>query len=347
MAKKKKTLPKDFDEMLKAGDISALKAVFDSCELDARGGYGKGTALHFYGITEELMRWLVEQGADVNAEDDYGNTPLNHQINTNLIALLLDLGAKIDAPDRYGNTPLHTAAGFYRVNNVRLLIERGANIHANSEQTPLAYALVRCANADIASMAEIAELLLGAGAKITADMKERVKRIGEQFEFHRGNFNKDYIAETDAGLSKLYSLFGLEAIARRQMHDGTSPITVKSTAWEKQHAELWELLIPSHGAAKTVQGEVIRITGRVSDELQRNGGANWNADYRKMLDALLRHVASGASLSESELSEAAALVADIRPNGEADGDYRLCELAVKWVLKNPNPVPLNKPDYKR
>ena len=39
MAKaKKKLLPKDFDALLKGGDLAALKAVFDTCELDARGG---------------------------------------------------------------------------------------------------------------------------------------------------------------------------------------------------------------------------------------------------------------------------------------------------------------------
>jgi len=38
MAKKKKTLPKNFGELIKTKDITALKAVFDVCELDARGG---------------------------------------------------------------------------------------------------------------------------------------------------------------------------------------------------------------------------------------------------------------------------------------------------------------------
>ena len=33
MAKKRVTLPKDFDELLKVGDIEALKAVYDKCEL--------------------------------------------------------------------------------------------------------------------------------------------------------------------------------------------------------------------------------------------------------------------------------------------------------------------------
>ncbi|WP_268993527.1 hypothetical protein [Limnobaculum parvum] len=38
MAKKEKILPKNINELLDAGDIDELKAIYDSCELDARGG---------------------------------------------------------------------------------------------------------------------------------------------------------------------------------------------------------------------------------------------------------------------------------------------------------------------
>ena len=67
MAKKKKTLPKNFDELIKENNLGTLKNVFETCELDARGGYGKETALSFYGVPDELVRWLVENGADIEA----------------------------------------------------------------------------------------------------------------------------------------------------------------------------------------------------------------------------------------------------------------------------------------
>ena len=48
MAKaKRKTLPKDFEALLREGDIDALKAALSLCEPDARGGYSKQTALAF------------------------------------------------------------------------------------------------------------------------------------------------------------------------------------------------------------------------------------------------------------------------------------------------------------
>ena len=63
MAKKKKTLPKDFEELLSKGNLQELKEVFNTCELDARGGYGKQTALAYDNCPHELAKWLVEQGA--------------------------------------------------------------------------------------------------------------------------------------------------------------------------------------------------------------------------------------------------------------------------------------------
>ena len=136
MAKKRTTLPRNFDELLRAGDIEGLRVVFDKCELDAVGGYNKGTALHFYGIPGELISWLVEQGANIEAENSYGRTPLYVQASSGSdnVKLLLDLGANIEAADHYGETPIHIAAGFHKADTVRLLIERGKYTQGNRQR---------------------------------------------------------------------------------------------------------------------------------------------------------------------------------------------------------------------
>lgn len=351
MGKKRKTLPADFGELVKTGDIGALKAVFEKCDWNAYGGYSKGTALSFWQVPDGLVCWLVEQGADINAPDSYQRTPLHAQAVTRSgnVSLLLDLGAELEAIDYQGETPLHAAASAYQVSAVRELLARGANVHAQSKRgyPPLAIALLQCRNIDIVQMADISELMLAAGAEITPEMKEAVVKIGKNFEFIRANFNKDYLDETVAGLNKLYKLFGAEPVAERVMHDGISPIRVNSTRWQEQHQELWEALIPGSGPAATVQGEVIRITGRISYEILNNGGGNWDRDFRKMLDALLRHFASGTPLDPALLQEAAQLAGYLRQGDGNDEPARLCELAVEWVLANPQPVPLPQPDYKR
>ncbi len=351
MGKKKKTLPKNFGELVEAGDLAVLKAVFDSCEWDARGGYSKETALSFFKIPDELVRWLVEQGADIKAANTYSRTALHEQAEywCGNVGLLIELGADIDALDYQNHTPLHMAAGRYRTEAVKTLLAHGANILAQNKMghTPLAHALARCQNADIEPMAEIADILLAAGTPVTPDMAESVARIGKSFEFHRENFNKDSLAATDAALSRLYQVFGVAPEAKRQMHDGVSPIIPTASGWQAQHHELWNLLIPSQGSASTVQGEVIRITGKVSREILGNGGCNWDKDFKKMLDALLRHLASGTPLDAASLQEAATLVKRIY-NGDGDDETdRLCDLAVQWVRRNPGPVGLGKPDYRR
>ena len=351
MAKKRKTLPKDFAELIYKGDIDALKAVYDVCDLNAYGSYSKCSALSFYKVPEELVRWLVAQGADIEARDSHKRTAMHAHASSwcGNIGLIIELGGDIEARDYQGETPLHAAAGSCRVEAVRTLLAHGAEVDAkdNSGRTPLGKMLISGNNANIEYMAEIADLLLDAGAEIRPEMAKFVTRIGENFEFHRENFNKDRLEATDEALAHLYEIFNAAPAPRRIMHDGVSPIIVSPGGWKAQHKELWDLLIPSQGPAKTVQGEVIRITGKIAGELYRNGGANWDSNFKKMLDALPEHFASGMPLDEPEMREVAELVGWLRDGKSDQGIDRLCELAVEWVIKNPNPEILEKPNYKR
>ena len=354
MAKKRVTLPKDFNELLTDGNIDQLKAVYDKCELNAHNGrFSLCTPLHMGGVPDELVIWLVEQGLDINIPDYYGATPLYRQaiLGRDTVKLLCELGADIEKPNTYGETPLHMAAEFFHPRTVKFLIDKGANVNAKNDmgRTPLASVLMVCRGIYIAQTAEIASMLLDAGAKKTSKMKERVEQIGKDFEFHRESIHPDYIEGADNGLAKLYELFDVKPVAKRITHDGVSPILVKEGSWEEQYEELWSFLIPSSGAAKTVQGEVIRIPGRVRDELDRNGGANWDRDYRKMLQAMPHYLSLGTSLSDTDLEEAKQVISQIYGKDFNDGPRldRLCQLALAWIKQNPKPIDLKEPSYKR
>lgn len=354
MAKKKKTLPKDFGEILEAKDFESFKKVFETCEIDARGGYGKTTALSFYRIPNEFVRWLVAQGADLEAVDNYKRTALHEQasIRGGDVSVFLELGANVNAVDTYGSTPMHFATGHgFNVDAVKKLIEYGADVKAldDYKQTPLESALGNARNMDLPALAEISKILLSVDSNITQKMKDDVIKKGEDFEFHREGFNKDFLQETDEALDQLYEIFNVPPVKRRLMHDGVSPIKVSGNKWQEQYEELWELLIPSSGSAKTVQGEVVRIAGKVRDEIHRNGGANWGADFKKMLDAFGEHLKAGNSLATADLEKADLIIKDIRKNGDGEDDelHFLCELATKWVNDNPNPILMDKPNYKR
>ena len=354
MAKKRVTLPKEFKDLMDEGNIEALKAVYDRCELTAHDGrFSLCTPLHMGGVPDELVIWLVEQGLDINTPDYYGATPLYRQatMGRDTVKLLLELGADIEKSNTYGNTPLHMAAEFFHPKTVALLLEKGANVNSKNDrgQTPLDSVLTVCRGIYIAQTAEIASMLLEAGAKKTSAMKEKVENIGKDFEFHREGINPDYLEAADKGLAKLYGLFDVKPVAKRISHDGVSLIFVKEGTWEEQYEELWSFLIPSSGAAKTVQGEVIRIPGRVRDELDRNGGVNWDRDYRKMLQALPQYLSLGIPLSDQELAETKELITQVHGKDFDDEPRldRLCQLAIAWIKQNPEPLLLEKTSYKR
>ena len=349
MAKKRKTLPANFYELIEAKDLDALKAVFNECELNAydRRSFNK-PALSFYDVPLELMDWLIAQGADINVKDEYDRTPLHYHAQVNdieRVTLLLEKGADIEAIAEYDETPLHAAGYFPEV--TALLIAKGANVKAKDDMkhNPMEAMLYSVQSIDISKAAKTAELYLKAGLKPTKFAKEQITRIGEDFEFHRNNFNLEYLEETDAGLQQLYKLFGVPPVPRRIQHDGKSAIILEGDTWEERYEQAWVLLVPSSGNAITVQGEVVRIAGRVNDELLRNAMGNWDKEYRKMLTAMSGYLQQGNALSESELAE----VADIQKHileDDGTGTQRLCELATAWVVQNPQPIALGKVNYK-
>ena len=349
MAKKKKTLPANFKELLEANDLEALKAVFNECELNAYDRHSfKKPALSFYDVPLELMDWLIAQGADTNVKDEYDRTPLHYHAQVNnveKVALLLDKGADIESKAAYDRTPLFAAA--YHPEVTALLIAKGANVKAKDDMkhNPMEAMLYAVQSIDISKAAKTAELYLQAGLKPTEFAKEQVIRIGEDFEFHREGFNPEYLEQTDSALQQLYKLFDVPPVPRRIQHDGKSPIVLTGETWEKRYEQAWELLVPSSGRASTVQGEVVRIAGKVNDELLRNAMGNWNKEYQKMLNAISGYLQQGNSLSDSELTE----VADIQKHileDDGTGSHRLCELATLWVTKNPEPMALEKVNYK-
>ena len=349
MAKKKKTLPANFYELLEAKDLDALKAVFNECELNAydRRSFNK-PALSFYDVPLELMDWLIAQGADVNVKDEYNRTPLYYHAQVNnveKVALLLEKGADIESKAAYDETPLFGAG--YHPEVTALLIAKGADVKAKNDMkhTPMEAMLHTVQSIDISKAAKTAELYLKAGLKPTKFAKEQITRIGEDFEFHREKFNPEYLEETDAGLQQLYKLFNVPPVPRRIQHDGQSSIILTGDTWEKRYMQAWDSLVPSNGSAATVQGEVVRIAGRINLELLRNAMGNWDKEYRKMLTAMSGYLQQGNPLSESELAE----VSDIQKHileDDGTGTQRLCELATAWVVQNPQPIALGKVNYK-
>ena len=83
-----------------------------------------------------LKRYIAE-GEDVNAPDDYLNiAPLAWSAShgqTEAARLLIENGADVNIEDDNGSTPLHGAAVFGRAEVAKLLVENGANLQARND----------------------------------------------------------------------------------------------------------------------------------------------------------------------------------------------------------------------
>jgi ankyrin repeat protein len=111
------------------------------------------------------VRTLLARGADPNARDEDGRTPLFSAVlggSVALLGLLLESKADVNAHDGRGATALHVAAEEVLPEAASLLIARGADVNAQDDDgnTPLGLA-VRSARGRY----EVVRLLLDGGAK--------------------------------------------------------------------------------------------------------------------------------------------------------------------------------------
>lgn len=115
-----------------------------------------------YGNTE-IIKLLLERGADVNAtEDSIGATALafaSSDGHIEITRLLLEKGSDINAKDINGYTPLIEAAANNMIEVGRLLLEKGADINAKDLRGSTALMF-----ASIEENVEIVRLLLQYGA---------------------------------------------------------------------------------------------------------------------------------------------------------------------------------------
>jgi ankyrin repeat protein len=95
------------------------------------------TGLHlagYFGI-ESIVKLLLDTGADVEAKDGNGQTPLLWVAqggNEAVVKLLLDAGADIEAKDSNDQTPLLRAAKNGHEAIVKLLLDKGVDINVEN-----------------------------------------------------------------------------------------------------------------------------------------------------------------------------------------------------------------------
>lgn len=129
----------------------------------------------------------------------------------------------------------------------------------------------------------------------------------------------------------------------------------KPPQWFLDYRRLWDELVPDSGRAKSMQGELIRICGKLTREAYDNGNCNWNGEISRMWRFVGKHLDDGETFSEAERAGIRRAVATIiRDNdcpdtsGQGSPYYLLIERTVAWCHAHPKPVPVPKePAFRR
>jgi len=151
-------------------------------DVDAR--YKGHTLLHFasHHGRIETARFLLDHGANANAENKRGQKPLhlllegdhNSQDVLTFALLLLERGADVDAQDKDHATPLHFASYHGKLEIARVLLNHDANANAENNwgKTPLHLVLEGNHGSESQDSLALARLLLTRGADVNVRDKD-------------------------------------------------------------------------------------------------------------------------------------------------------------------------------
>lgn len=161
----------DIHKAANEGDLDKVRELLeaDSTLLESRDKRGNTPLICACSVHptliphENVANYLIEKGADVNAKNKIGVTPIYFAIkNFNLVKKLIEKGADIHVKAYGGQTPIFMAGIHSNTKVVKLLIEHGAEVNNKAICGTIIHKIVG-QNGD----PEILKLLVDNGAKFT------------------------------------------------------------------------------------------------------------------------------------------------------------------------------------
>ena len=119
----------------------------------------------FFAVSEDRVnsaRALLEAGADIHKENEFGREPINKATSLRMLEVLIEHGADVNHVDRCGEWPLKEFSFHGNAPAVRKLLAAGAEVNRTSTGKIALHSAVR------ADDAETVRILVDAGADINA-----------------------------------------------------------------------------------------------------------------------------------------------------------------------------------
>ena len=196
---------------------NSRSAVYDGkyvANPSGRDAEGK-TALHYLKVPSQIKAILELDKSHVNTADQNGNTPLHLVQSVLLLEHLCENGALIDAENKWGQTPLNCALEQGNLKVAEALLQRNAKLNAsatNEEGEPFLHCFICKVKAD-----DGIELLKQVLAKYTVDFELRNSKEETCLHVAAGQWDEKFVAlllERDPNLINLKDNLGQTALHR-------------------------------------------------------------------------------------------------------------------------------------
>ena len=244
---------------------SKLKKLIDSgADVNARNEYGE-TPLHFQ-RGKYAVELLIKAGANVNAKTRQLNTSLHYQSNKYVIKLLIDAGADVNAKNIFNLSPIHCHPDD---ECVRLLIEAGADVNSKTHIdniTPLHLILNNMRSV---------KLLIDAGADVNAQNNHGTTPL------HCGGDKKCVRLLIEAGADvNVRDIWGIKPLDFDNVRSVVEDMASEKIIRFIHHCKWWKL----HKLTKTFAFN----KWYCGEEDGNGGGTGRKVDHKRIMDSVGR-----------------------------------------------------------
>ena len=114
-------------------EFDEIKGLIESAPIDVNARDSYGIPLVFAVQSTRVLGLLMDRGADIHAKDNSNNSILHETgLPVEIYQMLIQFGADLNAQNKIGHTPLFAQAGAGKYEKCKILIECGADIHLKS-----------------------------------------------------------------------------------------------------------------------------------------------------------------------------------------------------------------------